>query len=40
MISKIQKLDDLVVKKIAAIHTPLLNRIMVIFTKQIGRAHV
>ena len=33
MISKIQKLDDLVVKKIAAIHTPFLNRIMVIFTK-------
>ncbi len=33
MLKKIQHLDDLVVKKIAHIHTPFLNRIMVIFTK-------
>ncbi|MBQ4128690.1 MAG: phosphatase PAP2 family protein [Ruminococcus sp.] len=33
MFKKIQQLDDLVVKKIARIHTPFLNRIMVIFTK-------
>lgn len=33
MLKKIQKLDDLVVKKIARIHTPFLNRLMIIFTK-------
>lgn len=33
MLKKIQRLDDLVVKKIAKIHTPFLNRIMVLFTK-------
>ncbi|MBR2715411.1 MAG: phosphatase PAP2 family protein [Ruminococcus sp.] len=33
MLKKIQHLDDLVVKKIAKIHTPFLNRIMIIFTK-------
>ncbi len=33
MLKKIQKLDNLIVEKIARIHTPLLNRIMVIFTK-------
>ncbi len=33
MLDKIQRLDDLVVKKIARIHTPFLNRIMVLFTK-------
>lgn len=33
MFSKIQQLDDLVVKKIARLHSPFLNRIMVIFTK-------
>ena len=33
MLKKIQKLDDTVVKKIAHIHTPFLNRLMIIFTK-------
>ncbi len=33
MLKKIQRLDDLVVKKIAGIHTPFLNKVMVIFTK-------
>lgn len=33
MLKKIQRLDNLIVKKIARIHTPFLNRIMVIFTK-------
>ncbi len=33
MFKKIQQLDELVVKKIANIHTPFLNRIMIIFTK-------
>lgn len=33
MLKKIQKLDNTIVEKIARIHTPFLNRIMVIFTK-------
>ncbi len=33
MLKKIQKLDNLIVEKIARIHTPFLNRIMVLFTK-------
>lgn len=33
MLKKIQRLDNLIVEKIARIHTPFLNRIMVIFTK-------
>ncbi len=33
MFSKIQQLDDLVVKKIAKLHSPFLNRIMIIFTR-------
>lgn len=33
MFKKIQRLDELVVEKITHLHNPLLNRIMVIFTK-------
>lgn len=33
MLNKIQKLDNLIVERIAHIHTPFLNRIMVLFTK-------
>lgn len=33
MLKKIQQLDNLIVNKIARMHTPFLNRIMVIFTK-------
>lgn len=33
MLKKIQKLDNLIVEKIAGIHTPFLNRVMVLFTK-------
>ena len=33
MLKKIQRLDNLIVEKIARIHTPFLNRIMVLFTK-------
>ncbi len=33
MLKKIQKLDNCIVEKIAHIHTPVLNKIMIIFTK-------
>ena len=33
MLKKIQRLDNLIVEKIARLHTPFLNRIMVLFTK-------
>ncbi len=33
MLKKIKKLDNIIVEKIARMHTPILNKIMVIFTK-------